>query len=80
MSTLSISFGEGAEETFENIVDNMRNYCVQVTPQEGEPFDAELLGSGADWLDAVRVRTWDEADAEGKGEPFEVRVKDILVY
>lgn len=83
--TLSVSFGEGAAETFANWVRDHDGWYVRLTPQEGEPFEAILraMPSGVEprWYDEVGfVR----ADADGLAldgaEAETVRVSDVHVF
>ena len=86
--TLSIAFGEGAAETFEDmlkvITDRLPDLVVQVTPEDGsEPFDAILTGGRAydsEWLDEVEVLRCDEDGEPLTTEREYIRVQQILVY
>lgn len=85
---LSISFSGEAGESFAARIDGLATYAVRITPQEGEPFDAVIVGSGQDvvedgngWYDAVRF--W-RADEDGlpltNAIPEVLRVRDVHVY
>jgi hypothetical protein len=82
-ATLAISFNGDSSEVFSNLLAQFPDYCVKVTPQEGEPFDGILKGSGIEsgWYDAIKVQA---ADKDGFAiEDAEVqilRVKEIHVY
>lgn len=89
MSDLSISFSGEASEGFADRINDMQDWYVRLTPQEGEPFDAVIVGGygeidGEGWYDAVRYQ---EADEYGLGhaqpQPHEidtVRVTDVYIY
>lgn len=86
---LSLSFSGDASEGFADRVTNMKGWYVLITPQEGEPFEASIVGSGHDqqdengdgWYDAVRWLPVDEHGLAVKGaEPRVTRVKDVYVY
>jgi hypothetical protein len=44
-STMSISFAGEAYESFQSALDRMRGYGVTITTQNGEVFDAVLVGA-----------------------------------
>lgn len=84
---LSISFSGEASEAFSAWVSQRNDWYVRITPQEGEPFDAVLIGSGiendqSEWYDSVRYLDADEdigLPVEG-ATPKIVRVRDVYVY
>src|SRR3954469_15432972 len=41
---LSISFSGEAAERFQNLLDEFKGFGVTITPQEGEPYEAVLVG------------------------------------
>ena len=87
--SLSISFSGEASEAFAEWVDGRRDWYVRITPQDGEPFDAILLGSGQDYL--IDGEPWNDsveflrADPEtgialDGAKPEALRVTDVHVY
>ena len=78
-----ISFTGESSESFANLLQHLPSYTVEVVPEEGEPFDAVLLGSAADELDdyfAVRVVRFNEELGEREGAPFALVVRELKVY
>lgn len=85
---LSISFSGEASESFADRISNMRGWYVRITPQDGEPFDAEIVtgegeveGEGG-WYDAVTYLDVDEETGLALPDATEktVRVTDVFVY
>lgn len=84
---LSISFSGEASEAFADWLTGRRNWYVRITPQEGEPFDAVLVGPGIDsgkseWYDSVEYLDVDEGKVMpiAGATPKIVRVVDVHVY
>lgn len=77
----TITFDGEASESFANTMQHFAGWTVEVTPESGEPFTAQLLGSAPETEDyfGVRVRRWDETTGEPTGEPFAVIVSDIEI-
>jgi hypothetical protein len=85
--TLSLSFTGEASESFANHLLNMSGWYVQLTPLDGEPFDALICRRpiGGEDLNDYRQVFFMRAD-EDTGEAMEgarietILVKDVLVY
>jgi hypothetical protein len=74
---LSLSFSGEASELFSNYVTGMNDYYVRITPQEGDPFDAQIIGAGLDvevdgstWYDAVSFIRADELNGLVDGDKW----------
>ena len=79
----SISFTDEASESFANFLQHIEDYCVQVTPSEGEPFDAFVVGSAAEELDdffAVKVWRCGRDGLRSADAPESLVVSDLKVY
>lgn len=76
------TFSGEAYEWFRGLADRGEGLCVCVTPQEGDPFDAELVGGDweSEWGDSIRVRRWNDHHSHGEGPIFSVRVRNIHIY
>jgi hypothetical protein len=86
---LGITFDGDASESFASRVEGMAQYYVRITPIQGEPFDAIIIGSDQDtevdgdtWFDAVRcVEADEESGLQIEGaEPKTVRVRNVHIY
>lgn len=80
---MRIAYAGGAYASFQDTVDRLRNYTVRVTPGEGEPFDAIVLGPdrASEWVDAVIVAEDDDKDGiPTPGSVRSVRVAELYVY
>lgn len=78
---LSITFAPDAGDTCHRILRTLTGFCVEITPQAGEVFTAELVGVDPDNAshETLLVRRWDDAIGEGAGEPFSVPVRTVFV-
>jgi len=85
-----LSFGEGVDGIADAFGSIGSGWIVEVTPEEGEPFDAIYRGSACgffdyasgaviDRLDAVRACHVDD-QGEPVGEPFVVIARGLHVY
>lgn len=82
---MRIEFAGEAYELFQQTCDKAKGWGVKVTPQEGEPFDARLLGSAVvepgGWCDAVTVlRVDDDFFDLPDAKPETLRIEAIYVY
>lgn len=82
--SLSITFSGEASEGFADWVGQRKGWYVQITPleDEGDQFDAVLIGSGTDWYDAVSFQRADpDTGLALEGAPVEtIRVQNVYVY
>lgn len=89
-AAVSISFTGEACEAFSAWLIDKQEWYVKITPlDDGEPFDAVLVGPDQDtkidgdtWYDAVAfIRADPESGLPVENAPIEtIRVRDILVY
>ena len=79
---MRIEFHGEAGESFDNAVNRMEHFIVQLTTEAGETFDAELLGSDPDagWHGTVKYRRYDKETGEPTGDVLSAVVTNILVY
>lgn len=81
---MEITFDGEAFDTEQRVIDSLATFIVQVTPVEGETFDAQLVrvDREADAVDGTPliVRRFNDETGEPEGEPFTVLAKAILVY
>ena len=74
----TIAFQSEAYDAAAVAINEMRGWCVRAVPTEGEPFDAELLGTLVNERTGcyeVELAVWDEA--AGRGDYSNVRRLDI---
>jgi hypothetical protein len=78
----SITFSPEASDSLNTALDAISGFTVQVTPEEGVPFDATLIGPDHDagWVGTILVRRYDEERGTSVGPTFSVVAKDIEVY
>ncbi len=78
---LTLSFDYEAGETYERLLRELAGLTVRITPEEGEPFDATLIGPDvtAAGYGTVRVRCIED-DGARIGQAFSVDAKDIYIY
>lgn len=78
----TITYGDEASESFAHNLQHIAGYTVRITPKDGEPFDAVVIGSARDETGdhfGVLVRRWTH-DEGMVGERFVVVVKDIHIH
>ena len=66
---MCIVFEGEAYESFQNALTRMHGYGCTITPTEGEPFDAILLGPDSDAEDGATIQYL--AVDESKDDPYD---------
>lgn len=76
------TFSGEAYEWFAGVCDNATGLCVRVTTEEGQEFDAEMVGHDHEggWATSILVRAWDDERGQGIGVPFSARARNIHIY
>lgn len=71
-----------AYEWFLAHCDKLEGLCCEISTVDGKTLDVEMVGGdyNAEWGDAILVKLWDDHLAQGTGDPFSVRVRNIHVY